>query len=176
MKTSKTTSWIVRIVLILLVLALAVFLYHYGKEHKIYVDNRSVEIDGVKYDALDWAEYSVDGAEPVESYPRMRDSVTVQRQKHSLHILWEDWYFNQFERDIEFELPLNTYEIVLSLPAVAAGLEPEKCLIEFVPMSAQMAEGVNQKITYSGDGNFGDEDDFLDDFADDGFGDFGMDF
>ena len=166
----RTLSWIVRLVLVVLILALAVFLYQFGKEHKIYVDNRSVEINGETYDALDWAEYSIDGLEPVESYPRMRDSVTVVRQKHSIHILWEDWYFNQFEADLEFELPLNEYEIVLSLPAVAAGLPAEDCLIEFVPMAAQMAEGVNVKVQYTGDDDFGDE------FSDDGFGDFSMDF
>ena len=137
-KSFFNLSFYVRLAVILLIIILAVFLYHYGKQHNIYVDNRTIEIDGVEYKAIEWAEVSVDGRDAKEYYPRTRQEEVVQRQKHSIHILYEDEDFNQFEVDAEFTIPLNEKEIVLSLPALVAGLGEDKYLVEFVPMAQQL--------------------------------------
>ena len=135
-------SFYVRLGVIVLVILLAVFLYNYGKQHTVYIDNRTIEIDGVSYKALDWAEVSVDGGESEEYSPRTRREATVMRQKHSIHVLYEDEDFNQFEYDAEFSIPLNETYIVLSLPALVAGLPEEQYLSEFVPMAQQLGLNV----------------------------------
>ena len=81
-------SFFVRLAVIVLVILLAVFLYHFGKQHTVYIDNRTIEIDGVSYKALDWAEAYVDDGESQEYTPRTRREATVQRQKHSIHVLY----------------------------------------------------------------------------------------
>ncbi len=131
-------SFYVRLGVIVVVILLAVFLYHYGKQHTIYVDNRTTEIDGVSYKALEWAEVSVDGMEAEEYSPRTRREATVTRQKHTIHVLYEDEDFNQFEIEAEFSVPLNENQVVLSLPALVAGLGEDKYITEFIPMAQQL--------------------------------------
>ncbi len=131
-------SFYVRLAVIVVVILLAVFLYCYGKQHTVYVDNRTIEIDGVSYRALDWAEVTVDGAKKQEYSPRTRREETVMRQKHTIHVLYEDEDFNQFEVEGEFSIPLNETQVVLSLPAFIAGLPEEDFITEFVPMSQQL--------------------------------------
>ena len=135
-------SFFVRLAVIVLVILLAVFLYHFGKQHTVYIDNRTIEIDGVSYKALDWAEAYVDDGESQEYSPRTRREATVQRQKHSIHVLYEDEDFNQFEIDAEFTIPLNETQVVLSLPALVAGLDDDKYITEFVPMAQQLGLSV----------------------------------
>ena len=131
-------SFFVRLAVVVVVILLAVFLYHYGKQHTVYVDNRTIEIDGVSYKALDWAEVSVDGRDSQEYSPRTRREETVIRQKHTIHVVYEDEDFNQFEVDAEFTVPLNETQVVLSLPALVAGLEEDQYITEFVPMAQQL--------------------------------------
>ena len=135
-------SFFVRLAVIVLVILLAVFLYHYGKQHTVYIDNRTIEIDGQSYKALDWAEVSVDGGDSQEYSPRTRREATVLRQKHSIHVVYEDEDFNQFEVDVEFKVPVNETQVVLSLPALVAGLGEDQFLTEFVPMAQQLGLNV----------------------------------
>lgn len=135
-------SFFVRLAVIVLVLLLAVFLYHYGKQHTVYIDNRTIEIDGQSYKALDWAEVLVDGGDSQEYSPRTRREATVLRQKHSIHVVYEDEDFNQFEVDVEFKVPVNETQVVLSLPALVAGLSEDQFLTEFVPMAQQLGLNV----------------------------------
>ena len=134
-------SFYVRLAVILLVIILAVFLYHYGKQHTVYIDNRTIEIDGVSYKALEWAEVSVDGGDASEYSPRTRREATVQRQKHTIHVVYEDEDFNQFEIETEFTVPLNETQVVLSLPALVAGLDDSQYITQFIPMAQQL--GIN---------------------------------
>ncbi len=131
-------SFYVRLAVIVVVILLAVFLYHYGMQHTVYVDNRTIEIDGESYRALDWAMVSVDGGEEQEYSPRTRREETVMRQKHTIHVVYEDDDFNEVEFDAEFTLPVNQRQIVLSLPALLAGLDQSQYLTEFVPMAQQL--------------------------------------
>ena len=138
-------SFFVRLAVIVLVLLLAVFLYHYGKQHTVYIDNRTIEIDGQSYKALDWAEVSVDGGDSQEYSPRTRREATVLRQKHSIHVVYEDEDFNQFEVEGEFSIPLNETRVVLSLPAFVAGLGEDKFITEFIPMAQLLGLSTGQE-------------------------------
>ena len=60
------------------------------------------------------------------------------RQKHTIHVVYEDDDFNEIEFDAEFTLPVNKKQIVLSLPALLAGLDQSQYLTEFVPMAQQL--------------------------------------
>ncbi len=162
----RTLSWIVRGVLLAIILALAAFLYSYGKEHIIYIDNRKVTVGDTTYPAIEWGEYSVDGGEIYETAPNLRDRATVMRQKHTIDFLWEDEDYNEHSATVEFSVPLNEYEVVVSLPLLAAGLGPEDYIQEFVPMAQQL--GLSQA----------EEENPEDMMADDGMGfdDISMDF
>ena len=42
-KSIFTPAFFVRVAVIVLIILLAVFLYHYGKQHTVYVDNRMIK-------------------------------------------------------------------------------------------------------------------------------------
>ena len=161
-------SFFVRLAVIVLIILLAVFLYHFGKQHTVYVDNRTIEIDGVSYRALEWAEVSVDGGESQEYSPRTRREATVQRQKHTIHVIYEDEDFNQFEIEQEFTGPVNETQVVLSLPALVAGLSEDQYLTEFVPMAQQLGLNVGGAAATAAEEEIPTEEDM--------FGDMTMDF
>ena len=138
-------SFYVRLGVIVVVILLAVFLYCFGKQHTVYIDNRTMEIDGVSYRALDWAEVSIDGMDAAEYSPRTRREATVMRQKHTIHVIYEDEDFNQFEVEGEFSIPLNETRVVLSLPAFVAGLGEDKFITEFIPMAQLLGLSTGQE-------------------------------
>ncbi|MBO8436651.1 MAG: ankyrin repeat domain-containing protein [Spirochaetes bacterium] len=88
----------------------------------LIISNGTIELNGVLYSALDWAEVSIDGMKSLEYLPRTRRGVIVKKQKHTIHVLYEDKDFNQFEYTSEFYIPSNETQIVLNLPALVAGL------------------------------------------------------
>ena len=163
-------SFFVRLGVIVVIILIALFLYSYGKQHTIYIDNRTIEIDGTSYRALDWAEVSVDGGSSAEYSPRTRRQETVMRQKHTIHVVYEDKNFNEITFDAEFSIPINESQIVLSLPALIAGLDESQYLSEFVPMAQQLG------LNFSGSAQAAEPQEEIMDISEADFGDMDMDF
>ena len=134
-KTAKEIfdlRFFVRLGCIVVIIALAIFLYFYGKQRTLYVDNWSTEINGESYRYLDWAEAEVDDLGKSEFNPRVRHGVQLRGRTHTITIATEDDNFNLIELDpIEFRLPAD--QSIISLPALVAGLPVEECIQEFIP-------------------------------------------
>ena len=157
-KSIFTPAFFVRVAVIVLIILLAVFLYHYGKQHTVYVDNRMIKIGDESYRPLSRAEVSIDGMESQTYRQRTRREETVVRQKHTIRIESGDEVYEG-----EFTLPVNQDAVVLSLPAFVAGLGQDQYLSEFVPMAQQLglggggaAEESAEEATAAGDDMFGD--------------------
>lgn len=103
----------IRIGFVVLLIVLAVVMYHIGKQHTILIDNNRTE-DGIR--ALDWAEVSVDGQPGLEMYPRMRDQAIVVGQKHTIEITYtnDDWEDEVISVDVT--VPVNQNMVLFSLP------------------------------------------------------------
>ena len=125
-KSIFTPAFFVRVAVIVLIILLAVFLYHYGKQHTVYVDNRMIKIGDESYRPLSRAEVSIDGMESQTYRQRTRREETVVRQKHTIRIESGDDVYEG-----EFTLPVNQDAVVLSLPAFVAGLGQDQYLSEF---------------------------------------------
>ena len=156
-KSIFTPAFFVRVVVIVLIILLAVFLYHYGKQHTVYVDNRMIKIGDESYRPLSRAEVSIDGMESQTYRQRTRREETVVRQKHTIRIESGDEVYEG-----EFTLPVSQDAVVLSLPAFVAGLGQDQYLSEFVPMAQQLGIGggnteeSTEDVTTAGDDMFGD--------------------
>ena len=138
MKSAKEIfdlRFFVRLACIVLIILLAVFLYNFGKQRTLLIDNWSTEINGTSYRAEDWAKIHVDDLPAQEYSPRMRISVPLRGRTHTISITYDDKSFNEIEMEpVEFTLEYDTS--IISVPALVAGLPAEECIQEFIVQPA----------------------------------------
>ena len=143
MKSAKEIfdiRFFVRLGCIAVIIALAVFLYFFGKQRTLYVDNWSTEIDGTSYRAVDWAMVKVDDGKEQEYSPRQRRGLQLRGTEHTIYITTEDDNFNEVVLDPPtFTLPSDNS--ILSLPALVAGLDAEKSIQPFIPEPSPVQAG-----------------------------------
>lgn len=125
---------------VIIILAIAVLMFFLGRQHTVLVDNKTIEIDGVTYQALDYAEASVDGMDSKELYPRDRVQFLVMSQSHKLTMTYTDSNWEEHTIEWKFKTPVPEEMMLLSLPAVLAGLPVEKCLTHFESMAITVAD------------------------------------
>lgn len=109
---------LVRSVALLLYLGLLVMLLLTGKGHVILLDNKSDSAGAWK--AFRYLEASVNGQKPVELARNERAEIRVRGQSHLIEITLEDGRIIKQA----IELGLNDAIMVLSVPRLAANLEP----------------------------------------------------
>ena len=128
----RTRQLLIRAAAVAFLAALALLLYNLGKGYLLLLDNKTVTIGGAEARALETVRVQVDGHEPIELYPRDRDQVTVTGAGHSLTFTVFDRGGRELEtRRVRFRLPRGGRMYLLSLPALAGGLDG--WLAEFVP-------------------------------------------
>ena len=142
MKSAKEIfdlRFFVRLACIVVIIALAIFLYNFGKQRTLYVDNWTTEINGTSYKAEDWAMVEVDDLGAQEYGQRVRRGIPLRGKTHTISITYDDRSFNEFELDpIEFSLKYDTS--IISVPALVAGVPVEDALREFIVEPAPVTE------------------------------------
>ncbi|MBR1672866.1 MAG: hypothetical protein IJ702_08060 [Fretibacterium sp.] len=117
-----------RTALLALLLALGTWLFYIGREHQIFLDNKSIERDGKNFRALEQVNVSVKSkshgdawGEPIELLARDRDVVVTVGPKFSLKAEILDSMGGDVERVIEITLePGFQKDLMLSLPLLNA--------------------------------------------------------
>ena len=113
-----------RTIVLAALLALGVALFYVGREHQIFLDNKTIELEGVTFKALQEVRVSVNGGDPVELLARDRDVVKAVGPSFSLRVEVLDSMGGNVERTIELRLtPGFGKDMMLSLPLLAAGRE-----------------------------------------------------
>ncbi len=142
MKSAKEIfdlRFFVRLACIAAIILLAVFLYNFGKQRTLLVDNWTTEINGTSYRAEDWAKVEVDDLGTQEYAPRMRISIPLRGKTHTIKITYDDRSFNEYQLDpIEFTLKHDTS--IISVPALVAGVPVEDAIKEFIVEPAPVTE------------------------------------
>lgn len=111
-----------RIAALCLIAAFSTFLFYIGREHQIFIDNKTVELEGSSFRALKFIRVSVNGAAPIELMARDRDLVKVVGPSFKFKLEVMDEYGEETEKVIEKELkPGFTRDTMLSMPLMAAG-------------------------------------------------------
>ena len=113
-----------RAVLVALLIALGTWLFYIGREHQVFLDNKSIERDGRNFRALEQVNVSVNGGKAVELLARDRDVAKAVGPVFSLKVEVLDFLGGDVEKTIELELhPGFGGDMMLSLPLMAAGRE-----------------------------------------------------
>ena len=113
-----------RTIVLAALLALGVALFYVGREHQIFLDNKTIEADGKTFRAMEQVNVSVNGGDPVELLARDRDVVKTVGPSFSLRVEVLDSMGGDVERTIELRMtPGFGKDMMLSLPLLAAGRE-----------------------------------------------------
>ena len=113
---------VIRIALVALLVLLCFVLNYIGKEHDVYIDNKTVMIDGTEYKEMDYIAVSFDGEDDdaVEYFAGDRDIVKLQGPNHTIKIVVMDEDTEEVIKTVERKLELGTIKsLMISLPAIA---------------------------------------------------------
>lgn len=117
---------VIRVALVVLLVLLCFGLYYIGKEHDVYVDNKTVTIDGREYQEIEYLALVVNGDEKdsVEYFAGDRDVLKLQGPNHTLKIIVMDEDTEEVIKTVERKLSLGTTPaIMVSMPAIAEEAE-----------------------------------------------------
>ncbi|MBQ9565078.1 MAG: hypothetical protein IJU98_05770 [Synergistaceae bacterium] len=110
-----------RTLVLALLIALGTWLFYIGREHQVFLDNKSIERDGKNFRALEQVNVSVNGGTPVELLARDRDVAVTVGPKFSLRVEILDSMGGDVERVVELSLePGFDKDLMVSLPLLAA--------------------------------------------------------
>ncbi|MDR2179011.1 MAG: hypothetical protein LBP21_01760 [Synergistaceae bacterium] len=111
-----------RFAVLCLILVLSAWLFYIGREHQVFLDNKTIEAGGQSFRALDFVRVSVAGKPPVELMPRDRDVMAAVGPRFTVKVELMDEFGEEVERVVEKEItPGFSGDMMLSLPLLAAG-------------------------------------------------------
>ena len=108
---------IVRICAILLIALLGFVMFRVGRKHTILLDNKTIEIQGEEFKALDIVEIQVNKLEELELAKRDRDLAEVMGQSQKVRVTYTDSEWNEIEIERKIKVPHKDVMIVFSIPA-----------------------------------------------------------
>jgi hypothetical protein len=118
-KPMSARSLIARSILLVLYVAVMLIMVFSGKQYTILIDNKDAPDES--YTAIDGMEVQIDNLEALEYYPGDRDKAVVQSQRHKIKV---NIFMEGREFEASFRIPFGQDMILLSVPKLAAGLEP----------------------------------------------------
>ena len=111
-----------RFIVLCLILSLSAWLFYIGREHQVFLDNKTIEVGGQSFRALAFVKVSVAGKPPVELMPRDRDVTAAVGPRFTVMVEVMDEFGEEVEKVIEKEMsPGFSGNMMLSLPLLAAG-------------------------------------------------------
>jgi hypothetical protein len=111
-----------RLAALCLILLLSAWLFYIGREHRVFLDNKTVEAGGETFRALAFVRVSVAGNPPVELMPRDRDVAAATGPRFTVRAEVMDEFGEEVEKVVEKEIaPGFSGDMMLSLPLLAAG-------------------------------------------------------
>jgi hypothetical protein len=110
-----------RFVALCLILALSAWLFYVGREHQVFLDNKTIEVGGQSFRALKFVKVSVAEKPSIELMPRDRDVTAAVGPRFTVKVEVMDEFGEEVEKVIEKEIaPGFTGNMMLSLPLLAA--------------------------------------------------------
>jgi len=116
-----------RIAAICIIVALSALLFYTGRAHQIFLDNKTIEVEGQSFRALKFVRITIEpnfakNAAPIELMPRDRDLARVKGPSFRLKVEVMDEFGEEVESVIEKDMYLGfTKDIMLSMPLLAEG-------------------------------------------------------
>lgn len=111
-----------RTIVLVLLVALGGVLFYVGREHRVFLDNKTIEVDGKTFKALEQVNVTIGRGEPIELLARDRDVVETVGPSFEVKVEILDSLGGDVERTLELTLtPGFGKDLLISLPLLAAG-------------------------------------------------------
>lgn len=131
---------------ILLLIGIAALMFVIGRGHILYIDDKTIDMNGTSVNAKYHIEVSVNGAKSQEiaARERIQEKVMGQNLKIELKIQDTKRSLEEKEMTIKCKIPYNYDTAVISLPLLIEGYDQSEWMTEFVqvPTSAEKTEEV----------------------------------
>lgn len=108
---------IIRLSLIVFLVVISVLLYFTGKEHEIFIDNKSININGIEYSYIDTSNIKINNQEFVEVKKNKRKKIIAVGPNHKITLE----YKNSQGELISIEKPIKLGfkgDIIINIPAL----------------------------------------------------------
>ncbi len=135
MTMKMTRSLLFKLGAIAVLLIIGAVMMVIGRGHSIYLDDKTFESGGIKYDALYRVDVSVEGSpeEPQNLYARERVVYTKMGQTATINIQYMEAKGGEKKPlTVKIRIPYSMDGVVINLPALIAGEGPEVYMSEFV--------------------------------------------
>ncbi len=112
-----------RTLLLAFFIALGTWLFYIGREHKVFLDNKTLDHEGQTFKALKYVNVTVNNtSSPVELMAKDRDVVKSVGALLKVQVDVMDEFGENVEKTISFDFNLGfRKDIMLSLPLIASG-------------------------------------------------------
>ena len=119
---------------VLVLLAIGACMMVIGRGHTIYFDNKNLEVDGQKYEAVRRVNVTVRGEQVAKLSKKERGMATTMGQsfKFDLEVIREKGGDSEFFT-FTIQVPYGMDGIVVNLPGIIEGLPQEVWMTEFIP-------------------------------------------
>ena len=157
----KARRRIFQLLLILILAAICAVMMIIGRGHTVYLDNKSLDYEGVTYETPYKVEIfvgdSAEGDSISKLYDGERASATQIGQKFTVTLVITREKGGDEEAPVTYtiDLPYGMDNPIINLPAYLAGLPEEAYLSEFIPVVTEDPE--DEEITTGDDMGLSDE-------------------
>lgn len=131
-------------VVVLLILAVVMFII--GRQHTILLDNRTIEHEGKSYAAFPIVTVEVDKEGELELAARDRDKAEVMGQRHRIKVVYTDKFFEEHVLEQSFKIPIGQDMVLLSIPALVAGLDQSVWMQDYFVPTAAVAPVAQEEV------------------------------
>lgn len=144
---NKKRTLIIRIVVVVVLVAIAWAMTIVGRGHTIYFDNKKLELNGTTYDTPYKVEVYVDGERVAKLYDKERGTCTCIGQTLQVDLtITQEKGGDETTASYTIPIPQNLDGVVINLPGYLAGLSQEDYLTEFVSL-ATAEEDVEETVS-----------------------------
>ena len=111
-----------RAAVVLLIIALGTWLFYIGREHQIFLDNKSITRDDKNFKAFEQVNVSVNNGSKIELLARDRDMAKAVGPAFMLRVEILDSLGGDVAKEIEVQVrPEFNRDMLINIPLLAAG-------------------------------------------------------
>lgn len=158
MKIEFNKTFWYRAACILLLVAVAVLMIFIGRKHIVYLDNKALDYDGGRVNALYKIEFINNQGETKKLYQRERGETSIMGQTKTITlVVTETKGGEEVEHKIKLSIPFSKDAVVVNVPALLAGLDQSIWMTDFVSLATVSDSSADEEVVLGDDYGIGSD-------------------
>lgn len=145
----KKRSLFFRLAAVLLLVLIATAMFIIGRGHTVYIDNKTIEVEGETYKAFNRVNVFVNGERLAKLAAKERGKATNIGQNFTMtiEVIREKGGETETYENLQFKLPYSWDGIVINIPAYLNDLPQEAWMSEFIAAQTAKEEDTEEIVT-----------------------------